>query len=328
MSEPDERERDEQWQKALASQLAMGPGTLQISRPSSLLTPSDEALWSYLDAVPPAPPVFGQAAQPFCCFSTQHDLIVNGLGFGAETLLEARLGASAYAEWREYAGRHAPHAAPNTLPSLFLNWAMLRAPAVATTGASLLASGLLARDDSPAIAPRVKFEGTCAELRARLSSSARTAFALQFVTQSEVRMNIAFTSHVVWASTPGSWYNAAALRNAFHNPDSPRWRADIGYGWKDFFGPAGKLARAVASLVVVDGITAAVTSDAAMTAEERAAISHGVWPFYVPDSAIASNRFEYDSSGRVRYSLTTEAGNPTVIGQNVLDIEQYLERKD
>jgi hypothetical protein len=297
-------------------------------------------LWDYFDAVPPSTPIFDRAVQTWSRFSAQHDVIVNHLGFGEEAVFAAHLGADVYAKWCEYLGRKTVGARLKELPSVFLNWAMLHSPAAATGGASLLARALLAGKNRPPCAGEhgsvgpAEFGGGFGELRSKLLSSGEAGVSAQLEISegdglfggSHVRVDVKFSGFTVWESKPGPWYNGAAMRTALDNPASPRWGREVGFRWEDFFGPHGRMTRAITALVVVDGINATVESDAVTWPDERAEIerkvSGGVWPFYVTDSASAgespTNRVEFGRSGGLVFSLVTRPGNPAVIGNVVI----------
>ncbi len=79
-----------QWHAALAANLELDAGRLQLSRSSTPMIANNAGLWDHLDAVPPRALVFDRAAQRVSRFSTQHDAIVD-LGFDAEAAREVRI---------------------------------------------------------------------------------------------------------------------------------------------------------------------------------------------------------------------------------------------
>ncbi len=305
-----------QWHAALAANLELDASRLQLSQSSTPLIAGDVELWDHLDAVPPDTLVFNRSVQSFSRFSTQHDVIVNQLGFDGEAAFQTSIGADTHRSWSDYVARLTVRPARTQLPAIFLNWAMARSPGVATLGASALARAALARDTRD-VTPQRDFEGSLRDLQQKLLSSPGAKFALHL--DDGTAVDVTFGAVTTWHSKPGRWYNPGAMRTAFENPKSPLWETTANSTWKDFFGPDGKMARAIESLVVVDGITATVNSSAVNDAADPA----GLWPFYIQGNEAAKNHVEFDASGNTQLRLT-KIGNPAVIGNLVVSIAQYL----
>jgi len=83
-----------------------------------------------------------------------------------------------------------------------------------------------------------------------------------------------------------------------------------------------------ASLAVVDGVDATITSGAAFNAADQQAIRAraplGLWPFYAPSGGAVANEVSFDASGRMTARTTIRRGSPVVLGANVLGISRYL----
>ena len=283
---------------------------------------------------------------------SQYAAVVSETGGEPETLAGI-IGPEAYRQWSEFHRRQAPAPHANQLPALFLKWAMMHFPAVASAGASALARAVL-ETAAPPGAPR-EYGGTYQELRETLRASAAAKISFQTVAQpgstptgvhglwagalpdsqvsrlfaaSAVACEVRFSGVAVWPSRPGPWYRAEALRAAFANPASPPWPAAPQPVWESFFGPGGSMARAVAALVVVDGIDATIDSAADFTAEEQAEVeSHaqeGFWPFYAPASETVTIAVTFGGSGGMRIRTVTQPGNPAAIGANVVSMARYL----
>ena len=135
-----------------------------------------------------------------------------------------------------------------------------------------------------------------------------------------------FRALAVWTATPGSWYRSSLLNLAYSSRTAPPWVA--GQDWDAFFGPDGSMQYLLASLVVVDGLQASLTSlavyDEAEQAAVRRAAPEGLWPFYVPRSAAATSSVGFDDSAHLRIETRTQPGAPLVLGANVLSVDRYL----
>jgi len=90
-----------------------------------------------------------------------------------------------------------------------------------------------------------------------------------------------------------------------------------------FFGDDGSLQRMTGNLILVDGITMTMTSDAALSTEDYKYIegraSAGFWPFfYASGSAGTTNDVQRSASGGVTITTTTVLGNPRIIALTTL----------
>lgn len=148
--------------------------------------------------------------------------------------------------------------------------------------------------------------------------------------ESRVTVRARFDNFAVWAATPGGWYDSWLLNAAYSRRGAPPWPPDAVDEWEAFFGPRGSLRRLVASLVVADGVSVSVVSDAAFSESDRDAIRanarEGTWPFYVP---AAEDFVTVDVSfDRSLTTIETEMRprHPLIIGANVLDTGSYLGR--
>lgn len=131
----------------------------------------------------------------------------------------------------------------------------------------------------------------------------------------------------VWPSVPGAWYNSSLLNLAYSNQASPPWPSDPNPSWDEMFGLDGSMLRAVASLVVADGLSAVVTSSATYSATDQQSIldhaAFGLWPFFLPAGEAALTEVTFDDSSMV-ITTVIPPQNPFIIGENVLGIAQYL----
>ena len=90
------------------------------------------------------------------------------------------------------------------------------------------------------------------------------------------------------------------------------------------------MTRIIGSLVVVDGINATIRSSAGYKEDDQSAVlqnaASGLWPFYIPDAAVARNDVRFDARGGMVIRTVTEPGKPLMLGANVLGIGRYLGR--
>lgn len=146
---------------------------------------------------------------------------------------------------------------------------------------------------------------------------------------SRVTLSVLCQSFTVWASIPGSWYNSSWLNIGYSSRATPPWPANANPTWDEVFGPDGSMQRLIASLIVVDGINATVTSDAIYSLTDQHTIitnaPRGLWPFYTPaNSANTSVVVTFDEVTGLKLETITQPGHPLVIGVNVLGIAAYL----
>jgi len=335
------------WYNEMSRQPGLDRGTFQISRPAAPIAALDSALWDRQDAVPPASLIFDRSRHRFSRFSSEYAQILNSR---EENPFEKAIGTETYRKWSEFLDRQTPPPDSEWLPALFMNWAMLHSPGAAAAGASTLAAGVLAGaagyrakpTHSQVLEPPPEFEGSYDEMRETLLSSTARSLALdasqtgidnddarvapdsrlsRILAESRVTIEVAFGGYAVWVSKPGRWYDAEVLRAAFRDRAWSRWET--------FFGPNGSLSRVITSLVLADEINATITSDAVLSREERAELEsnahRGSWPFYVPDSGIATNSITFGSAGGMKIRTVTKRGHPAVIGNNVVGIAEYLD---
>jgi hypothetical protein len=353
-------ELQNRWYNCLTGQLGLDPAMFQISQPAAPMAARDSAVWDHCDAIPPFSLTFHRLYHQVPRFSSQYAAVVNQTGGEADTL-EGIMGREARREWSEFRSRQVPAPRSNQLPALFLNWAMMRYPAVATAGASALARAVLETAAQPGM-PR-QFRGTYRELCETLRTSGGASLSFQagaapesvggawtggahsgvdglwaggepdsrlsrIFADSGVAVEASFQGYAIWPSHPGPWYSEAALRAAFANPASPPWPEAPQPGWNTFFAPDGSMSRALASLVLVDGIEATIACNAIFTPQERAEVeinaAKGLWPFHAPASGIVTNEVTFGGSGGMRIRTVTKPGSPTVIGNNVLSMARYL----
>jgi hypothetical protein len=143
------------------------------------------------------------------------------------------------------------------------------------------------------------------------------------------RVSVTFKSYAVCISVPGSWYNSSLLNTAYVNQTNPPWPVNPNPNWDDIFGQDGTMRRLIISLVMADEMRATVTSDCSFCKTDQEMIqrnaSYGLWPFYIPsNNETVTNMVTFDNGKEMKIDTVVQAGNPIVIGNNILSIAQYL----
>jgi hypothetical protein len=156
-----------------------------------------------------------------------------------------------------------------------------------------------------------------------------TPLSEKFAT-SHVQVDFTCAHRALLTSTPGAWYNSSLLHLAYSTNATPPWPASADPTWDEVFGPEGTMQRLITSLLIVDGITATVTSDAIFDTADRTSIQQnsqsGFWPLYCPSEptgGVVTNTVTFPQD-TLQIQTTTAPGNPIVIGANVLSIAQVL----
>jgi hypothetical protein len=116
------------------------------------------------------------------------------------------------------------------------------------------------------------------------------------------------------------------LHLALASRSAPPWNA--GTGWDKYFGQDGTLHYAIGSVLVVDGISLSLTSDADFTSEEQTMIKSqvelGYWPLYCRQKLpVTTNDISFEP-GKMTIQCNSSPGHPVLLGNNVFKINQYL----
>lgn len=156
----------------------------------------------------------------------------------------------------------------------------------------------------------------------------------QTFASSHVTMSVSFDKAITFVSDPPGppkgWYSSAALAAAASaSSGGAPWNPNANPNWNTTFGPNGNMQHFIGSLIVADGMTVTVTSDAQYSASQQTQItqqsSGGFWPFYWGSSSSTyTNSVSFTSGSNLTYVMSSKAGNPMVIGANVLTSDQYL----
>ena len=129
-------------------------------------------------------------------------------------------------------------------------------------------------------------------------------------------------------SSYAPWWSSAALQVARQHDDNTVWKHGAPT-WSDTFGPSGNLTRLSTAMVVVDGIDMTITTNFAVSSDQRTDIQTaaraGFWPFF---SAEGQGGFHHEVTASNNQGATIHTacprGNPTVIGVLVDPISVVL----
>jgi len=116
-----------------------------------------------------------------------------------------------------------------------------------------------------------------------------------------------------------AWYESAALAKAYTIKDNTVWNNQSSTTWETAFGSSGFLQRSTSSMVVADGITIKMTSNASYSTSERteitAAAKAGIWPFFSASGGGGSTTdVQFTDDGRFTATTEIEPGNPQILG--------------
>lgn len=185
------------WYNCLVDAFALDRSMFQIVQPSAPMVPADDALWGYLNAIPPASLTYNRSAPGARRWFDQYASMVSQIQF-SQTALEQEIGAQNYRAWSAYLATQSPPPPDNLLPSLFQNWAARNAPTVASAGVAFLSRLVLFDAARQALAPYqgpnpkpVGFVGTYADLLHTLGAASGC--------------NVFFDSSVTPANVLGTW---------------------------------------------------------------------------------------------------------------------------
>jgi hypothetical protein len=356
----------DRWYNSLTTSLNLSRQMFQISTPAAPLDSTDPALWKHQNLLPPRLLTFDNSDCTGDLFFNEYAAILSQIRFPMSSF-QQDIGESAYQAWTSYLTTLTPPPASSQLPGLFQKWAIINAQSVRSVGVSDLAQMVLVNSANQAIQPYLgpnarlpDFNGTYRDLKEVVGRSSSVAFSFdsggvsddvgdtwaaanrasglwrgscfarrissKFAT-SRITADVRFNGYLIWPSTPGEWYNSSLLNTAFSSRITPPWIENANPTWNDFFGEHGSLRRFISSLVVADGITVTINSDASYSEHDQQAIvenaSSGLWPLYAPASGIVKNMARFDASGATLV-IAVEPGNPVILGNQVLAVGSYL----
>ncbi len=159
-------------------------------------------------------------------------------------------------------------------------------------------------------------------------STTTSSISEQFAA-SHVTVNASFTNVLVFANTPGLWYNSGAMGLAFANKTGNPWSPQSSINWDNTFGNNGNLQRFAANLIIAAGMSVTVKSDAVYSTLDQQTITSsghsGFWPFYSGSSgSTVTNTATFDQQGRMTITTASVAGVPVVLGASILPVSQFV----
>ncbi|WP_207512954.1 hypothetical protein [Longitalea luteola] len=298
------------WYNELCNRLNLSTGYFQLFQPV-IVPENNQELWAFIDLVPPKTLKFNYWYYHQPGFFGQYAAIADQLQL-PESAFEKNIGQTTYAMWNSYL-QSLPQPPPeNTLPTVWFQWALLHAPAVANIGRSGLASEILLKsgrkaltpyqgphakspDYSPAfpelftilqVSPPIEFSFTCANGNPDVSNSWVTAndpnlFGMWTGSWCGFLINKKFAQSNISVS--------ARFEQAAVVTITPGAWYDSGVlhlalastsvppwnsitAWDTWFGQDGVLNYAMGSVLAVDGLSLTLTSDAAFTSQEQAVL--------------------------------------------------------
>jgi hypothetical protein len=308
------------WYNQLCSKLNLPVSNFQLTQPAGI-PESDADLWAYINLIPPQTLKFNYWYYNQPTFFSQYAAIVNQLQF-PENSFEKAIGKATFTKWNNYL-KSLPQPPPdNTLPTVWFQWAMLNAPAVANIGRSDLSCQLLIKSAQAALAPyqgaNAKLPGfspSLSALNATLQASPSTQFTY---TSSNADPNVADSwvpgnDPSLFGIYTGSWCGflinqkfaqssitvsvtlehfalVSVTPGDWYNSGllnlaltSPSTPPwSLVTGWEGYFGATGTFLHAIGAVLAVDGISLTLTSDADFTSEEQAIIKSQLGAGYWP----------------------------------------------
>ncbi|MCF0072985.1 hypothetical protein LZD49_21070 [Dyadobacter sp. CY261] len=299
------------WYNQLAASLNLSIRNFQLLQ-SPAVPSSDQSLWDCFNVVPPVTLKYNRWYYHQSAFFNQYAAVVNGLSF-PESAFMKDIGPDVYLQWTAYLNSITPPPAPNMLPTVWFQWAMLHAPSVANIGRSDLSTQLLISGAQAILDPYegpdalpADFSPSFSELKNTLRASARTNFSFDSTqgnsdvsnswvpgedpnyfgiwtgSSAALRISRKFALSKITISASFDHFAVIPVRpGAWYNSSllHQAWASQSvppwtdGSNWATYFGENGTLTHAVGSLLAADGISLTLTSDANFTTEEQAVIS-------------------------------------------------------
>jgi hypothetical protein len=161
------------------------------------------------------------------------------------------------------------------------------------------------------------------------NSQSETHISQKF-SSSGVQITASFKNLLPFKATPGDWYNSATLGIAYSGKGTPPWNPEGVKSWDNTFSPThGDMLRFTTILLIANQMTLNFSSTATFSTSEQTDIrknsSAGLWPFYNSSSGGTSDTVvDFDTSGHLMVTTTTEKNVATIVGAIVEPVAQYL----
>lgn len=308
------------WYNRLSESLHLSTGHFQLCQPVAIPA-NNEALWACTGLVPPKTLKYNNWYYGQPDFFSQYAGIVEQLQF-PENSFEQDIGSATYTKWNSYLQGLAQRPPDNTLPSVWFQWAVIHAPAVAGIGRTHLARLALIRGSQAALAPYLgpdalppEFLPAFPDLTAMLQAAPPAGFSFTSANGNPdvsgswspgndpglfglwtgswcgFLINKKFSQSVISVSVQLAHFSVVTVTpGAWYNSGLLHlaWASksappwSTGTGWDNYFGQNGTLNYAIGSVLVVDGLALTLTCEAGFTSEERSMIKSQVEMGYWP----------------------------------------------
>ncbi|MFM0594935.1 hypothetical protein [Paraburkholderia dilworthii] len=291
----------QQFAKTEFAAIGVDPSRGQVFQPAAALTADDSVLWSYLDTIPGAPPIFSSAGGGSGeTFFQAYSALINSLIAGANPLDPIKAAKQRLTNWGDkppawsvgVAGLARQLHSASTISFGFSNNAV----------ADPAFWGLWSNSE-PAAGPSVSFAS------------------------GNVSGQFKFKNALLFAPAPADWYVSSALSLAHATKTGNPWNPDSPINWQTTFGPNGNMQSFVGGLYVVSGLNIQFTSSTAFSKADQRVISEagsqGMWPYYLGISN-AITKVQFVPQGQMTVSVMSGANVPIVIAASVLSATQYL----
>jgi len=291
----------QQFAKAEFAAIGIDSGAGQVFQPTAPLTGDDSVLWSYLDVIPAAPPIFSPAGGASGeTFFQAYSALINSLIAGTNPLDPIKAAKQHLSTWGDN---------PAT-------WSVGLAGLIRQLhSASSISFGF----SSDAVADPA-FWGLWGNSEPASGPSASFA-------KGNVSGQFKFKNALLFAPTPSDWYVPSALSLAHATKTGHPWNPDSPINWQTTFGPNGNMQAFVGGLYVASGLSIQYTSTTAFSkADQRLiseAVTQGMWPYYLGISN-AVTKVQFNPQGQMTVTVTSVPNLPVVIAASVLSAKQYL----
>ncbi|WP_353718362.1 hypothetical protein [Dyadobacter sp. 676] len=334
------------WYNQLATSLNLSVRSFQLLQPP-VVPVDDRSLWGCFD-VPPETLKYNRwyFSQPD--FFSQYAAIANGLSF-PDSAFAADIGAVTYAKWMDYLNSLSSPPPPNTLPTVWFQWAMVNAPSVANIGRTDLSTQLLINSAQAALQPfegenarPADFSPSFSDLKTTLLASQGASFSFDSAhdnpdvsdswvpgddpnyfgmwtgSSPAIRISRKFALSRINISASFTHFACVTVTPGTWYDSGLLHLAMVSQStppwidssdWETYFGASGTLTHAIGSLLAVDGITLTLTSDADFTEEEQAIVKAQVSMGYWPVYCPAQ-------SSVISNTVTTSPGSTTISMQS------------
>lgn len=335
----------------------------QLISPAICLNTS-ENVWQFQNQIPPVSLNWNNLVSSKNLFFSQYAEAIHSQ-IPPNDCLKALIGETLYLKWLAHLKEVNPPPKTNKLPHVFSKWAIRNCPSFRNKGISILSRLALYKSSIKRLTPylppnekAVDFSSTIQSIKSQLdtskalkltfnsntaattikndwaaginhqyfgiwsNSSNLTRLSKKFF-NSELIMTISLNKWAKIDFTSGQWYDSNMLHRVYRK--KVNWKEEATPNWEDYFGEEGTMKYFSFALLVADGITVKLSSNAAYSEAEKRRVEqnafNGLWPFY---NETMANKIAFDQANCMNVTSTLKGGKPVIIGDFVYDIEQYI----